>query len=118
MLLLKHTHLEVYKLARKLVRETYIITEKFPSQDKYGLSLQIRRAANSVKFNIAEGAARKSLQERKRFFEISRSSLVELSSAFETALDVGYASENEVYSLKQIVNSEFAMLCKLITNAI
>jgi four helix bundle protein len=117
MLALKHTQLEVYKVARQLVQEVYRVVKKLPNFETYGLSNQIRRAANSVKLNIAEGASRKSLVERKRFFEISRGSLVELTSSFETAIDVGYVVDEDLLELKRLVNLCFAMLSRLIQNA-
>ena len=50
---------------------------------------QIRRAALSVVLNIAEGCSRKSEAERKRFFEISRGSLIEIDAAFDIANELG-----------------------------
>ena len=51
---------------------------------------QIRRAALSVKLNFAESSTRKSVQERKRYYEISRGSAVEIDAALETAVDLEY----------------------------
>jgi len=50
-----------------------------PSEEKYNLTQQIRRAGLSVKLNIAEGSSRKSESERKRYYEISRGSINRLS---------------------------------------
>ena len=51
---------------------------------------QVRRAALSVHLNIAEGASGKSEQERKRFYEIARSSLIEIDAALDIAKDLNY----------------------------
>ena len=75
--------LEVYQVARSLVKEIYEITLKFPDREKYLLCDQIRRAAISVKLNLSEGSSQNSVNERKRYFEISRGSLVEINAALE-----------------------------------
>lgn len=89
-LALNHKNLVVYKYAGKLILECFKFTDTFPSSANFTLTPQIRRAAISVKLNIAEGASRKTKNERRRFFEISRSSLVETDAAIEIANDLGY----------------------------
>jgi len=59
--------LEVWKLARELVKEIYRLTEKFPSEEKFGLIGQLRRASVSVSSNLAEGSSRKSAKEQAHF---------------------------------------------------
>jgi four helix bundle protein len=56
---------------------------KFPVEEKFGVTSQIRRAALSVHLNIAEGASRKSEAERKRYYEISRGSVIEIDAALD-----------------------------------
>jgi four helix bundle protein len=69
-----------------LVEEVYKITRLFPRQEQYILVSQIRRAAVSVCSNIAEGGARISKKEKKRFYEVARSSLVEIDSQLEVSI--------------------------------
>ena len=80
---LKHKSLDVYQVIRELVKETYKISLQLPSEEKFNMVQQIRRAALSVKLNLAEGSTRKSIIERKRYLEISRGSLVEIDAALE-----------------------------------
>ena len=74
---------------------------------------QIRRAALSVKLNLAEGATRKSEVERKRFLEIARGSVVEIDAALETAVDLNYYSIEELSAIGELLNKCFAMFSKM-----
>jgi four helix bundle protein len=90
MLKLAHKNLEVYQIALNLVKEVYHVTEKFPKEEQFVLVSQLRRAVISVCSNLAEGSARYSKAEKKRFYEISRSSLVEVDTQFEISLILEY----------------------------
>ncbi len=67
-----------WQRAHELCMWTYRITKKFPKEERYALTNQIRRAAYSVPMNLAEGNARRSNKEKARFFEIALSSLEEV----------------------------------------
>jgi four helix bundle protein len=108
MLNLNHKKLDVWKLGIKLVKEIYLITDHFPSKEIYGLTNQIRRAAISVSSNIAEGASRKSGNERKRFYEIARSSLVEVDIQLKIASELNLLTEVDKLSLSKLTNELFA----------
>ena len=62
--------LEIWQLAIQLSVKTYKVTKSFPSEEKFGLVSQIRRASNSVSANIAEGMSRSSMKDRARFIQI------------------------------------------------
>src|SRR6266496_343916 len=116
MLTLSHKKLDVYQIALNLVKEVYKITAHFPKEEQYVLISQIRRAAVSVCCNIAEGASRISKKEKKRFYEISGSSLVEMDTQFEIAIIRGYYVNGQIKELEQYLESTFRMLSKMITN--
>ncbi len=78
---LNHQKLDVYQSSRKFVLECYKLSNQLPTEEKFGMISQIRRAALSVHLNIAEGSSRKSEVERKRYFEISRGSVIEIDAA-------------------------------------
>lgn len=111
---LNHKKLEAYKVSRELVKECYQFTKLLPIDEKFGLISQIRRAAISVKLNIAEGSSRKSETERKRFYEISRGSIIEIDAAFESACDLSYYAIEQLDTLHITVNKCFALLTGLI----
>jgi four helix bundle protein len=111
---LKHKKLDIYFVARELVKEIYLVSLKLPADEKFNMIQQIRRAALSVKLNFSEGSTRKSSIERKRYFEISRGSVVEVDAALETAVDLKYFTENDLEKAGTLLNRSFAMLSKMI----
>ena len=84
------TQLEVWRVARKLRLEAYEMSRLFPKDEKYGLALQLRRAAVSITANIAEGYGRYSFQENMQFCRHSRGSAYEVRDHLIAALDAGY----------------------------
>lgn len=113
---LAHKNLEVYQVALDLVKEVYEATKKFPKEEQFVLVSQLRRAVISVCSNLAEGSARYSKMEKKRFYEISRSSLVEVDTQIEIALVLDYLQHNEIAKLESYLESTFRMLSKMIGN--
>jgi len=67
-----HNKLRAFELADELVLMIYSSTKQFPSEEKFGLTLQIRRAIISVTSNIVEGCARESQTEYHRFLETEK----------------------------------------------
>jgi len=114
MLNLSHKKLTVWKKSIELNSIIYKLTQSFPIEEKYGLSSQMRRASVSVSSNISEGASRTSSHEKARFFEIARSSLVELDTQLEIAFMLGYIDSSYLAKLDELTNTVFAMLTNLI----
>lgn len=104
-------------MAVKLVSLIYQFTSKYPKEEIYGLTNQTRRASVSISANIAEGASRKSLVERKRFYEIARSSLVEVDNHIEIAKELNYLNSESLNLLGEKLNELFAKLSKFIEKA-
>lgn len=109
MLELTHKNLDVWKKSLKFVSEIYKLTQSFPCEEHFGLISQIRRASVSIISNIAEGFARSSEIETKRFLEITRSSLVEVDTQIEISITLKYLNENDVKNLKE--NSNHILQC-------
>ena len=82
--------IKVWRKAHELVLQIYKITAKFPTEEKYGLTSQIRRAAVSVASNIVEGFKRKSLKDRIHFYNIADASLEEVKYQLLVACDLEY----------------------------
>ncbi len=111
---LKHTKLDVYRAAREFVLACYKETTTFPSEEKFGITSQIRRAALSVHLNIAEGCSRKSTAERKRFYEIARGSLIEVDTAMDIATELKYSNKQNLTLLGSLIVRVFQMISKMI----
>lgn len=88
-----HYKLDVWKASMRLVRTVYESTGRFPDDERYGLTSQIRRSAISMPSNIAEGAARGSSPEMVRFLQIDRASLMELDTQLWLAKDLGLLAD-------------------------
>lgn len=91
---------EIWNLSIKLSEKIYRITSQFPSEEKYGIISQIRRAANSVGANIAEGVSRFSEKEKARFIEIAFGSLMEVAHFLFLSKNLGLISEETLIEIK------------------
>ena len=90
-----HRDLDVWNLSVEFVTEIYDLSRRFPEDEKFGLTSQIRRAAVSISSNIAEGAARGSRKEFMRFLYIALGSLAEIETQLLIATNLGYLIVNE-----------------------
>jgi four helix bundle protein len=109
-----YTELEVWKAARKLAVSVYSSTQPFPTEEKYGLASQMRRAAASIPSNIAEGCGRSGIKDTLHFLFIARGSLYELEAQGYIASDLGYFNESVLHT----VLSEVAETRKLLSGFI
>ena len=85
--------LDVWQRAVDLTAFIYDVTGKFPSDERFGITSQMRRAAVSVSSNIAEGSSRSSRQDFARFVELAVGSLYELVSQGFIARKQGFLAE-------------------------
>src|SRR5688500_11168436 len=110
---LNHQKLEIFNASQAFVSECYKLTKVFPQDEKFAMVQQIRRAALSVHLNIAEGCSRKSLAERKRFFEISRGSLIEIDACLDLAVKLKYVTFDELRNFGEAIVRTFQMLSRM-----
>jgi four helix bundle protein len=111
---LSHTKLSVYQYSKELALECYKVTRHFPADERFGMIQQIKRAALSVHLNLAEGASRKSVTERKRYFEISRGSVIEIDTAFGIAFSLEYVNMEQMHHLGDLIIKTFKLLTGMI----
>lgn len=86
--------LEAYRRAHELVLAVYRVTKAFPSEERFGLTNQIRRASVSITSNIVEGSARNSEAEYRRFLEIAHSSSWEVEYQLQLSMDLEFCPES------------------------
>ena len=89
------TEMPVWQKAFKLLLEVYRITKDFPAEEKFGMTSDIRRAANSVVHNIAEGFGRYEKLDKTRFYKISRASGYEVISQSMASFALGFIKKKE-----------------------
>lgn len=87
--------LDVWHNARKLTVEIYRITKKFPKDELFGITNQIRRAVISICSNIAEGSGRKSKKDQAHFTTMAYSSLLELINQLIISVDLSFLSKTD-----------------------
>ena len=108
-----YAQLDVWKLAMDLVVEIYSITKAFPSDERFGLAIQLRRAAVSIPSNIAEGNARQSRAEYRHFVSISRGSLAEVETELAVAERLKYVGSDGLSQAREKSTRTGQMLTKL-----
>ncbi|RJQ39872.1 MAG: four helix bundle protein [Nitrospiraceae bacterium] len=106
--------LKVWQKSYELSLEIYRITKRFPLEEKYGLTSQIRRAAVSVTSNIAEGYARKTRPEYIQFLYVAYGSNCELETQILLSGDLGYIKSEELKQLQEEISEIERMLKALI----
>ena len=80
----------VWKKADELAYQVYLETKKFPKEEIYGITSQLRRAALSIPTNLVEGTGRQGRKELKRFINIALGSLAETEYLLDFSLRLGY----------------------------
>jgi four helix bundle protein len=108
-----HEKLDVWKKAIAFVVRLYKTTEKFPKEERFGLTSQLRRAAVSIPANIAEGAGRKSYKEFAHFLSNSQGSASELETELLIAVRLGYVEDRTYRVLRSSLDEIGRMLTGL-----
>jgi len=109
-----HKKLKVWQLAMDIVADVYRLTESFPSEEKFGLTSQMRRCAVSIPSNISEGAARNTHKEFVNFLHIAQGSLAELDTQLEIALRLKLTNQDSWTNIDTKLLEEDKMLSGLI----
>ena len=102
-----------YQKGKKVVKRTYKLLKKFPSEERYAMCDQLRRASVSITSNIAEGVSRYSVKDKSHFIEIAYGSLMEVSSQFDIAEDLGYITSEDRKNIDLLIEEEARLLSGL-----
>jgi four helix bundle protein len=92
--------------------EVYRLTQRFPAEERYGLTSQLRRAAVSVSSNIAEGHARQG-KEFAYFISIARGSLAESESQLLFAVELGWITPDDILPIRNLAGEIHRMAASL-----
>lgn len=96
-----------------LVKEVYRLSRKFPADERFALTSQVRRAATSVPLNLAEGSVRRSKPEFAHFIRFALGSLVEVMTCLEIAEQQRYISKSDLESLSEPIQTLYFKLLAL-----
>ena len=105
--------LEVWQLARQFRKDIYIITKSFPSDEKFGLTSQLRRAASSIGDNLAEGTGKLTLKDKARYTTIAFGSAMETVNHLIGSLDLDYLTDQDYIQLRTKLEVITRLLNKL-----
>ena len=102
--------LQVWQKGMELAKLIYKLTCVFPSEEKFGLVSQMRRAAVSIPSNLAEGQARNTTGEFIQFISHAEGSLAELDTQVRLAVSLGHCGESETNEISRLVTELQKML--------
>lgn len=106
-----YKYLEVWKKSHKFALEIYKITDTFPTEEKYGIVSQLRRASLSIPTNIVEGKGSTSDRKLSSFLDIARASAQETEYLLLFSKDLDYINEETYNNL----NQECIIILKILT---
>ena len=105
-----------YQKGKEVVKRIYQLLKKFPADERYAMCDQLRRASVSITSNIAEGINRFSVKDKAHFVEMAYGSLMEVSSQFEIAEELGYVSSEDRLSMDMLIEEEARLLSGLLNS--
>ncbi len=106
--------LKVWQKAVRLAIEIYTLTEKFPREEIYGLTSQMRRSAVSIASNIAEGRNRGTRKEFSQFLRISLGSCAELSTQIDIAKRLSKIKMNDFSNVESLLTEIMKMVYTMV----
>lgn len=109
-----YKNIKVYQLADTLVLAIYELTRKFPKEELYGLTSQLRRAAVSIPTNIAEGASRQHEKDYVHFLYIARGSAAEVEYLIDLSSKLSYLGQPDHKRIGAMATEVAKMLMGLI----
>lgn len=108
-----YKELIVWQKSIKLVKEVFLLTDKFPKSETYGLISQMRRAAVSIPSNIAEGYGRKSPKEYAQFYSIAYGSTLELETQLIISKELSFIKPEDFRKVNSLLEEVAKMLNSL-----
>ena len=107
--------LHAWQESHKVVVDIYKLTKKFPKDELFGLTSQMRRSAVSITSNIAEGFGRHTYKERAQFYCVARGSVSELKNQLLISRDISHITDSEYKEINDRLSTSHQLLQGLIT---
>uniref|UniRef100_UPI00404B691F four helix bundle protein n=1 Tax=Flavobacterium sp. TaxID=239 RepID=UPI00404B691F len=102
----------IWQKSRIFCSQIYLLTSKFPVEEKFGITNQLRRASVSIPSNIAEGSSRNSNKDFSRFLEIAIGSAYEIETQVLISSDLGFISKSELEEITLKIEEIIKMISK------
>ncbi len=109
-----YEQLDAWKRAMDLIQEVYSVTREFPSDERFGLTSQIRKAANSIAANIAEGFGRYTYKDKANKYVIARGECTEVEAFLFIAVRLKFCEQNDIQLARLLVQQTGQILSGLI----
>jgi four helix bundle protein len=100
--MMRYERLKAWRAAHELALRIYLMTDRWPSNERFGLTIQLRRAALSAPTNIAEGAAKRGAREFRRFLDTALGSLSEVSYLLKFSRDYGVLTREDWVAMEAL----------------
>ncbi|SHE56895.1 four helix bundle protein [Chryseobacterium takakiae] len=107
------TEMPVWQKAMDIAEKCFNLSENLPKKEDYALTSQLRRSAESISSNIAEGFGRRTSKDKSRFYDISRRSAFETKSHLIYGNRVKYFSEQESLEIQNLIGEVIHDLNKI-----
>ena len=109
----KFENLEVWKLGMEIVHEIYTVTKKFPKEELFALTSQLKRAGTSILLNIAEGTGQPTSKGFSVYIHRAKSSALECVAALKIAVQEKWIIADEIKPLSALLEKEYFKLIAL-----
>ena len=108
----KHNYkkLTIWLRAKELVKVVYLISEKFPDSERFGITSQIRRAIVSVVLNTVEGSGRNSSKDFSHFLNMAYTSLLEVECLMILSVDLNFVNEGDIVKEQKEIEELLKMI--------
>jgi len=106
----KYEELEVWRLAKDLIKGSYRLFKRFPTSEQFALASQGRRAVTSIALNIAEGSGRMTDRDFALFVNRAVTSLQETDAVLKIAVELGYLAQTDYDSLAPLIERQYFKL--------
>jgi len=109
-----YKELIIWQRGIEIVKKSYILAKRFPTDEKYGMVSQFTRAAVSIPANIAEGSSRKSDKDYARFLQNALGSAFEIQTYLVIVQQLSWAKKEELEELELLIEEEIKMIHRFI----